>query len=175
MCEVELAWHKVLLLAEAIVLELSGVCYFGVMRWAGSCRGEAEVDLKAGGAGGGRLIGEAIQSRCHGLKAVVGEEALSMEDHPYLSFLEQFESKFILQGPYQARTGGPGVVDPTGMVQAYVGQNVTALTTDRRPFCTIFLHTTSSKRCDNQPQHTRTSKNTATMVAEPPSTPATWS
>ncbi len=63
----------------------------------------------------------------------------------------------------------------TGMVHTYAGQKVTASTTDRRPFCTIFLHTTSSKRCDNQPQHTRTGKNTATMVAEPPSTPATWS
>ena len=61
------------------------------------------------------------------------------------------------------------------MVHAYVVQNVTASTTDGRPFCTIFLHTTSSKRCDNQPQHTRTGKNTATMVAEPPSTPAMWS
>ena len=38
------------------------------------------------------------------MKAVVGEEALSMEDHLYLSFLERFESKFISQGPYQART-----------------------------------------------------------------------
>jgi hypothetical protein len=42
-----------------------------------------------------------------------------------------------------------------GMVQAYVGQNVTALSTDGRPRCTIFLHTTSSKRCDK-------SKNTTT-------------
>jgi len=38
------------------------------------------------------------------MKAVVGEEALSMEDHLYLSFLERFESKFVSQGPYQART-----------------------------------------------------------------------
>merc|ERR1712008_76933 len=37
-------------------------------------------------------------------KAVIGEEALSMEDHLYLSFLERFEGKFIAQGPYQART-----------------------------------------------------------------------
>ena len=44
-----------------------------------------------------------------------------------------------------------------------------------RLFRTIFLHTTSSKRCDNQPHHTRTGKNTATMVAKPPSSPATWS
>jgi len=52
------------------------------------------------------------------MKAVVGEEALSMEDHLYLSFLERFESKFISQGPYQARTifvVGPGVVDPAGV------------------------------------------------------------
>jgi len=38
------------------------------------------------------------------MKAVVGEEALSMEDHLYLSFLERFEGKFIAQGPYQARS-----------------------------------------------------------------------
>jgi len=38
------------------------------------------------------------------MKAVVGEEALSMEDHLYLSFLERFEGKFVSQGPYQART-----------------------------------------------------------------------
>ena len=38
------------------------------------------------------------------MKAVVGEEALSMEDHLYLSFLERFESKFIAQGPYEARS-----------------------------------------------------------------------
>jgi hypothetical protein len=61
-----------------------------------------------------------------------------------------------------------------GMVNAYVGQKKTALMTDRRPLCTVFLHMTSSMRCDNQPQHTRTGKNTATMVAEPPSSPGTW-
>merc|ERR1711950_18979 len=38
------------------------------------------------------------------MKAVVGEEALSMEDHLYLSFLERFEGKFIAQGPYEARS-----------------------------------------------------------------------
>merc|ERR1712048_40898 len=38
------------------------------------------------------------------MKAVVGEEALSMEDHLYLAFLERFEGKFVSQGPYQART-----------------------------------------------------------------------
>merc|ERR1712130_393959 len=35
------------------------------------------------------------------MKAVVGEEALSVEEHMYLSFLERFEGKFIAQGPYQ--------------------------------------------------------------------------
>merc|ERR1712174_146090 len=38
------------------------------------------------------------------MKAVVGEEALSMEDHLYLSFLSRFEGKFVSQGPYQSRT-----------------------------------------------------------------------
>ena len=32
------------------------------------------------------------------MKAVVGEEALSLEDHLYLKFTEKFESKFIAQG-----------------------------------------------------------------------------
>lgn len=38
------------------------------------------------------------------MKAVVGEEALSLEDHLYLQFTEKFEGKFIAQGPYQNRT-----------------------------------------------------------------------
>ncbi|RLN31660.1 hypothetical protein BBJ28_00004610 [Nothophytophthora sp. Chile5] len=37
------------------------------------------------------------------MKAVVGEEALSLEDHLYLKFTDKFESKFIAQGPYQSR------------------------------------------------------------------------
>jgi len=38
------------------------------------------------------------------MKAVVGEEALSHEDHLYLQFVEKFESKFIAQGSYQSRS-----------------------------------------------------------------------
>jgi V-type H+-transporting ATPase subunit B len=38
------------------------------------------------------------------MKAVVGAEALSEEDHMYLRFTEQFENKFIKQGPYDNRT-----------------------------------------------------------------------
>jgi len=38
------------------------------------------------------------------MKAVVGEEALSLEDHLYLQFVDKFETKFIAQGPYQSRT-----------------------------------------------------------------------
>jgi len=38
------------------------------------------------------------------MKAVVGEEALSQEDRLYLAFTEKFETKFIAQGPYQARS-----------------------------------------------------------------------
>jgi len=37
------------------------------------------------------------------MKAVVGEEALSTEDHLYLEFLDNFERKFIAQGYYEAR------------------------------------------------------------------------
>merc|ERR1711935_1069485 len=45
-------------------------------------------------------IGKDVQA----MKAVVGEEALSPEDHLYLEFLEKFESKFVNQGPYENRT-----------------------------------------------------------------------
>ena len=38
------------------------------------------------------------------MKAVVGEEALSADDHLYLEFLEKFEGKFVNQGPYENRT-----------------------------------------------------------------------
>merc|ERR1712157_48405 len=51
-----------------------------------------------------RLMKSAIGEDVMAMKAVVGEEALSMEDHLYLSFLERFEGKFVSQGPYQART-----------------------------------------------------------------------
>jgi V-type H+-transporting ATPase subunit B len=37
------------------------------------------------------------------MKAVVGEEALSEEDHLYLEFLDKFESKFLTQGAYENR------------------------------------------------------------------------
>merc|ERR1712070_638375 len=45
-------------------------------------------------------IGKDVQA----MKAVVGEEALSSEDHLYLEFLEKFESKFVNQGAYENRT-----------------------------------------------------------------------
>lgn len=38
------------------------------------------------------------------MKAVVGEEALNEEDHLYLEFLKNFESKYISQGQYESRT-----------------------------------------------------------------------
>lgn len=38
------------------------------------------------------------------MKAVVGEEALSLEDHLFIKFVEKFEGKFIAQGPYQNRS-----------------------------------------------------------------------
>jgi V-type H+-transporting ATPase subunit B len=38
------------------------------------------------------------------MKAVVGAEALSEEDHMYLRFTDQFEGKFIAQGAYENRT-----------------------------------------------------------------------
>merc|ERR1719460_7513 len=45
-------------------------------------------------------IGKDVQA----MKAVVGEEALSSEDHLYLEFLDKFESKFVNQGAYENRT-----------------------------------------------------------------------
>jgi len=38
------------------------------------------------------------------MKAVVGEEALSKEDHMYLRFVEKFEGNFISQGAFQNRS-----------------------------------------------------------------------
>jgi len=38
------------------------------------------------------------------MKAVVGEEALSEDEHKYLEFCDKFELQFIQQGPYQNRT-----------------------------------------------------------------------
>jgi V-type H+-transporting ATPase subunit B len=38
------------------------------------------------------------------MKAVVGEEALTKEDHMFLNFIEKFEGKFISQGASQNRT-----------------------------------------------------------------------
>merc|ERR1711988_895176 len=37
------------------------------------------------------------------MKAVVGEEALSEDEHKYLEFTEKFELKFLAQGPYENR------------------------------------------------------------------------
>ncbi|CAK9030180.1 V-type proton ATPase subunit B [Durusdinium trenchii] len=37
------------------------------------------------------------------MKAVVGEEALTADDLKYLRFVENFERKFLAQGPYQSR------------------------------------------------------------------------
>jgi len=45
-------------------------------------------------------IGKDVQA----MKAVVGEEALSPDDHKYLEFLYKFEKKFIAQGVYENRT-----------------------------------------------------------------------
>lgn len=46
----------------------------------------------------------AIGKDVAGMKAVVGEEALSSEDKLYLEFLEKFEKNFVAQGVYEART-----------------------------------------------------------------------
>lgn len=46
----------------------------------------------------------AIGKDTAGMKAVVGEEALTQEDKLYLEFMEKFEHKFISQGYYESRT-----------------------------------------------------------------------
>merc|ERR1712216_450143 len=45
----------------------------------------------------------AIGMDTRAMKAVVGEEALSEEDHLYLEFIEKFESRFLTQGAYEKR------------------------------------------------------------------------
>jgi len=45
----------------------------------------------------------AIGQDTRAMKAVVGEEALSDEDHLYLEFIDKFEERFIAQGPYEMR------------------------------------------------------------------------
>jgi len=45
----------------------------------------------------------AIGQDTRAMKAVVGEEALSDDEHKYLEFTDKFEESFIAQGPYENR------------------------------------------------------------------------
>jgi len=45
----------------------------------------------------------AVGKDAQSMKAVVGEEALSYEDHMYLEFLGKFEGQFVKQGTYEVR------------------------------------------------------------------------
>merc|ERR1712050_28670 len=45
----------------------------------------------------------AIGQDTRAMKAVVGEEALSEDEHKYLEFTDKFETKFLAQGPYENR------------------------------------------------------------------------
>merc|ERR1712070_824367 len=45
----------------------------------------------------------AIGQDTRAMKAVVGEEALSDEEHLYLEFTDKFEERFLNQGPYENR------------------------------------------------------------------------
>merc|ERR1711994_317986 len=45
----------------------------------------------------------AIGQDTRAMKAVVGEEALSEDEHKYLEFTTKFEDKFLAQGPYENR------------------------------------------------------------------------
>ncbi|KNC52343.1 V-type proton ATPase subunit B 1 [Thecamonas trahens ATCC 50062] len=46
----------------------------------------------------------AIGNDVEAMKAVVGDDALTPEDMLYLAFKDQFENKFVSQGPYESRT-----------------------------------------------------------------------
>jgi len=46
----------------------------------------------------------AIGMDTRAMKAVVGEEALSDEDHLYLEFVDKFEERYVQQGPYECRS-----------------------------------------------------------------------
>merc|ERR1711948_62148 len=50
-----------------------------------------------------RLMKSGIGQDTRAMKAVVGEEALSEDEHKYLEFTDKFESKFLTQGPYENR------------------------------------------------------------------------
>merc|ERR1711967_157768 len=45
----------------------------------------------------------AIGQDTRAMKAVVGEEALSDEEHLFLEFTDKFEERFLNQGPYENR------------------------------------------------------------------------
>merc|ERR1712110_45789 len=45
----------------------------------------------------------AIGQDTRAMKAVVGEEALSEDEHKFLEFTDKFEAKFLSQGPYEFR------------------------------------------------------------------------
>merc|ERR1711967_50270 len=45
----------------------------------------------------------AIGQDTRAMKAVVGEEALSEDEHKYLEFTDKFETKFLAQSPYENR------------------------------------------------------------------------
>merc|ERR1712021_204379 len=45
----------------------------------------------------------AIGQDTRAMKVVVGEEALSEDEHKYLEFTDKFESKFLAQGAYENR------------------------------------------------------------------------
>lgn len=45
----------------------------------------------------------AIGQDTRAMKAVVGEEALSEDEHKYLQFTDKFETEFVRQGPYEKR------------------------------------------------------------------------
>jgi hypothetical protein len=70
------------------------------------------------------------------------------------------------------------IASASGVVHANVGQNVTRAGPSFSFFCTKSYIRRSRDVTRREPQHTptgKTGKNTATMVVEPPSSPAMWS
>mmetsp|Transcript_24166 Transcript_24166/g.83902 ORF Transcript_24166/g.83902 Transcript_24166/m.83902 type:complete len:517 (-) Transcript_24166:59-1609(-) len=64
------------------------------------------------------------------MKAVVGEEALSAEDHLYLQFTERFEGRFLAQGPYDSRTIVESLDAAWGLLRLFPKEMLKKIPTD---------------------------------------------
>ncbi len=83
--------------------------------------------------------------------------------------LEQFQGCCV--GTHIARVAD--AVATNGMVHAWVGQNITPLTSSKGYFCTIFTYNELVTSRVHPQQHKQPT-NTTTMVMEPLTPPAAW-